>query len=70
MPPLVDSSVRFWVRVSGGAGVQTIAQARDQSSSQSMWGLLYDANRHGFWFYPYQGSSSTEMLMIPPALTT
>ncbi len=58
---LTDSSVSFWVRFGSVGGVRMVAQARDQSSSSSMWGLLYDGSQHGFWFYPYRGSSSTEI---------
>jgi Fibronectin type III domain len=59
--PLIDSSISFWLRVGAGSGLETIAQARDQSSSAYMWALLYDSNQHGFWFYPYAGSKSTEI---------
>src|SRR5262245_10207142 len=59
--PLPDSSVSFWVRVGPGGGLESIAQARDQSSSQHIWGLLYDGSQHGFYFYPFRGSSSTEI---------
>ncbi|HXY85157.1 MAG TPA: N,N-dimethylformamidase beta subunit family domain-containing protein [Gaiellaceae bacterium] len=58
---LSDSSVSFWMRVNSGAGVQTVAQARDQGSSSTMWALLYDGSQHGFYFYPYKGSSATEI---------
>jgi hypothetical protein len=60
--PLADSSSRFWVRVSATGGVQTLAQARDQSGSHYMWSLLYDATHQGLWFYPYNGAgASTEI---------
>src|SRR5207344_754194 len=59
--PLVDSSVSFWLRVAAGSGVQTVAQARDQSSGQTMWALLYDGARKGFWFYPFRGTASSEV---------
>jgi peptidoglycan/xylan/chitin deacetylase (PgdA/CDA1 family) len=58
---LTDSSVSFWVRFGAVGGVRMVAQTRDQASSSSMWGLLYDGGQHGFWFYPYRGSSSTEI---------
>ena len=58
---LPDSSVSFWVRVGSGGGLQTLAQARDQSSSQTMWGLLYDGTQQGVYFYPYTGSGATEI---------
>ncbi len=59
--PLIDSSVRFWVRVAPGAGVETIAQTRDDSTSQHMWDLAYDGNRQGLIFYPYSATGSTEI---------
>ena len=58
---LVDSSVSFWVRLSSTSGLEDVAEARNQSSSAYMWTLLYDGGLHGFWFYPYRGSSSTEI---------
>jgi Bacterial Ig-like domain (group 3)/Fibronectin type III domain len=58
---LPDSSVSFWVRVGSGGGLRTIAQARDQSSSLTMWGLLYDGTNQGFYFFPYTGSGSTQI---------
>jgi len=59
--PLVDSAVTFWVKLGSGGGLQTVAEARDKSSSQMMWGILYDSNRQGFYFYPYSSSGSTEI---------
>jgi len=59
--PVVDSSVSFWVRVGSAAGDQTIAEARDAASASRMWALIYDSAAQGFWFYPYHGSSSTEI---------
>ncbi len=56
---LVDSSVSFWVRVSSAAGVQEVAETRDGTSSQQMWGLLYDGSQHGFWFYPRNGAGQS-----------
>ncbi len=56
---LVDSSVSFWVRVSAAAGVQEVAETRDGTSSQQMWGLLYDGSQHGFWFYPRNGAGQS-----------
>ena len=58
---LADSSVTFWARVGPGGGLQTLAQARDQSSSQTMWALLYDGTHQGLYFYPYSASGSTEI---------
>src|SRR5881394_3090620 len=70
--PLVDSSVTFWVRLAAGNGVQQVAQARDGSSGPHMWDLAYDGNRHGFYFYPYTATGSTELFTGPntaPAAT-
>jgi N,N-dimethylformamidase beta subunit-like, C-terminal/Fibronectin type III domain len=58
---LTDSSTSLWVRFGSVSGLRTVAQARDQASSNQMWGLLYDGARHGFYFYPWRGSSSTEI---------
>jgi len=59
--PVADSSASFWVRVASGGGLQTLALARDQSSSQTMWALLYDGTHQGLYFYPYSASGSTEI---------
>ena len=59
--PLPDSSVGFWVRVGSAAGLESVAQARDQSSSAILWALLYDPTQRAFWFYPRRGSASTEI---------
>ncbi|HXY86783.1 MAG TPA: fibronectin type III domain-containing protein, partial [Gaiellaceae bacterium] len=58
---LPDSSTSFWVRFGSVGGLRTVAQARDQGSSSTMWALLYDGGQHGLYFYPYKGSSSTEI---------
>ena len=60
--PLADSSVSFWARITPGAGIQTLAMARDQTSTHVQWLLMYDGNRQGVYFYPYKGSgTSTEI---------
>ena len=59
--PLVDSSTKFWVRFGAGTGLREVAEARDQASSATMWALLYDGGSHALWFYPFRGSSSTEI---------
>src|SRR3954469_19985286 len=59
--PLVDSSVKFSVRVAAGAGLETVAQTRDDSSSVHMWDLMYDGNRQGFILFPYSATGSTEI---------
>ncbi len=59
--PMIDTSVSFWARVAAGGGVETIAQTRDDSSSQFMWGLAYDGTRQGLIFYPYRTGGSTEI---------
>ena len=59
--PLVDSSVKFWVRVADGPGYQAVAQARDGSSSAHMWDLAYHGGQHGFYFYPYGAAGGTEL---------
>ena len=59
--PLADSSVSFWVRIASGSGYQTVAQARDGSSSAYMWQLAYDGSAQAFHFYPYSGSGSTDV---------
>src|SRR5689334_4246566 len=59
--PLIDSSVSFWARVTPGAGLETIAQTRDDSTSQHQWDLAYDGTRQGLIFYPYSAGGSTEI---------
>jgi peptidoglycan/xylan/chitin deacetylase (PgdA/CDA1 family) len=59
--PLVDSSTKFWVRLGSGTGLRVLAEARDGASSSTMWALLYDGGSHALWFYPFRGSSSTEI---------
>jgi titin len=59
--PLADSVTTFWVRPGNGVGASTMAQARDLSSSLHMWDLMYDGTRHGFLFYPYTSTGSTEI---------
>ena len=59
--PLTDSLTTFWIRVGSGSRVATVAQARDNSSGLVMWSLDYDGTRHGFLFYPYKNSGSTEI---------
>jgi titin len=59
--PLTDSSTSFWVRFGSGTGLRELAEGRDQASSGTMWAILYDGTQHGLWFYPFKGSSSTEI---------
>ena len=56
--PLVDSSTTFWARVGSGGGVQTLAQARDSSSSQTVWTVVYDPARQGLYLDVFAGSGS------------
>src|SRR5262249_30321263 len=59
--PLMDTSTKFSVRVAAGAGLETIAMARDDSTALHMWDLMYDGNRQGFIFFPYSGTGATEI---------
>src|SRR5450759_2014813 len=59
--PLVDSSISCWFRVNSAGGVQTLAEARTADSSTTKWVLLYDSGRQGLWFYPFKGSSASEI---------
>ncbi len=59
--PLADSSMTFWVRIASGAGFQTVAEARDGSSSAHMWDLYYDGGQQAFYLYPYSGTGSTQI---------
>ena len=59
--PVQDGVISFWIRPGTGAKVVTVAQARDGSSSANMWMLSYDGIRHGFLFYPYTNTGSTEI---------
>jgi hypothetical protein len=58
---LPDSITSFWLRVGSAGGWQTIAQARDSTSSSVVWALLYDSAGQQFWFYPFNGGSATEI---------
>ena len=59
--PMIDTSVSFWARVATGGGVETIAQTRDDSTSQHMWDLAYDGTRQGLIFIPDPTGGSTEI---------
>jgi hypothetical protein len=59
--PLMDTSTKFSVRVAAGAGLETVAMARDDSTALHMWDLMYDGNRQGFIFFPYSGTGATEI---------
>ena len=59
--PLVDSSVKFWVRFAAGSGYQVVAQARDDASSAHMWNLAYMGGQQGFYFYPYSSGGAIEI---------
>ena len=58
---LSASTTSFWVRVGSAGGWQTIAQARNSASTAVVWALLYDSAGQQFWFYPFNGSSATEI---------
>ena len=58
---VADSVTTFWLRLGSGTKVVQVAQARDGSSSINMWQLAYDGSRHGFYFYPFSGTGSTEI---------
>lgn len=57
--PLVDSSTTFWAKVSSGGGLQTLAEARDSTSTQTLWTVLYDPSQQGLDFYPLDGSGNS-----------
>lgn len=57
--PLVDSNTTFWAKVSSGGGVQTLAQARDSTSTQTLWTVLYDPTQQGLDFYPFDASGNS-----------
>src|SRR5438270_359022 len=59
--PLPDSSTTFWVRLGSGTGFQTVAQARDGSSSAHMWDLYYVAAQQSLDLYAYTNTGSTEI---------
>ena len=59
--PQADTSTTFWVRISGGTGFQTVAQARNQASNAYMWQLGYDPAHQQFDFFPYTATGSTEI---------
>jgi hypothetical protein len=55
------STTEFWVRVGSAGGFESIAQERDSTSGSVVWALLYDSGSQQFWFYPFNGSSATEI---------
>jgi titin len=57
--PQQDSSTSFWVRVSGVAGVQELAEARDGTAMKQMWAIFYDGSQGAFWFFPRTESSAS-----------
>ncbi|MGZ4169790.1 MAG: N,N-dimethylformamidase beta subunit family domain-containing protein [Solirubrobacteraceae bacterium] len=59
--PAPDSSVSFALRVGSSVGVEEVAQARDASSSQTMWTLYYDGGSQAFWFYPASSSGGASI---------
>ena len=63
--PVTDSVTTFWIRTGSGSRRATVAQARDGASSLVMWELVYDGTRHGFLFYPFRNTGSTEIFTSP-----
>ncbi len=59
--PLIDTSVKFAVRVAAGTGLETVAQTRDPATGAHMWDLMYDASRQGFSLFVYSAIGSTEV---------
>jgi len=59
--PAKDSATEFWFRAGSGAGFEQVAQARDASSSQMQWGLMYDGGSQAFWFFPRQESGGPQI---------
>ena len=59
--PVADSSASFWVRLNSGSGLQTLAEARDGSSSMHIWDLYYDWNRQGLVLDAYKATGADEV---------
>ena len=57
---VTDSSETFWVRLNSGSGLQTIAEARDGSSSAHMWDLYYNWNTQSLVLEAYRASGADE----------
>ena len=62
---LADSSVTFYVRLNSGSGLQTIAQARDGTSSSHMWDLYYNWNTQSLVLEAYRASGADEVSTGP-----
>jgi hypothetical protein len=64
--PVTDTSTSFWARVGDGGGIQELAEARDPSSSQTVWSVIYDPSQQGLYLYPFNGAgTSTEIFSGP-----
>ena len=57
---MTDSSETFWVRLNSGSGLQTIAEARDGSSSAHMSDLYYNWNTQSLVLKAYRASGADE----------
>ncbi len=60
--PLSDSTTQLWVRVNSASGLETVAEARDQSNTGYEWVLRYDAGQQAFRLDPYDGTTSTQIV--------
>jgi endoglucanase len=60
--PLTDSTTEFWMRVNSASGVETVAEALDQAGTGHEWVLKYDASQQALSFFPYDGTSSTQIV--------
>ena len=60
-----DSSVSFWVRLNSGSGLQTLAEARDGSSSAHMWDLYYNWNTQSLILEAYRATGADEVTTGP-----
>jgi endoglucanase len=60
--PLTDSTTEFWMRVNSASGVETVAEALDHAGTGREWVLNYDPSQQAFRFYPYNGTTSTQIL--------
>jgi len=60
--PITDSSTSFWARVSSGGGEQELAEARDPSSSQTVWSVIYDPSQQGLYLFPFDGTGTSAQI--------
>jgi hypothetical protein len=65
---IADSSVTFYVRLNSGSGLQTLAEARDGTSSSHMWDLYYNWNTQSLILDAYRATGADEVTTGPASV--